>query len=637
LAERYRPELRLAVEENFGPGPVELMLGLPGSFLRYWPNEGFEPVRNPGFADLEDSCAEPACYIDLLGSSVEAGGGESSCTIDRGTVSRTYLENYRSHVDEYPPVIYARVKPAGGGAVIQYWINYAVNDHPRLFHEGDWEMVQVRLDENLSPYRADYSQHSTGQWREWKDVAKQGSTGERPVVYVAAGSHASYFRPGEFELVRFLAWDIADGSGATISPQIQVIPEVGEAAGDSSWLAFEGRWGEQTGATMCLPSIPGVFDPNGHRDGPPGPAFQGAKWNDPLGWLDDAACDGCEAAEGEGVVLGVMSFAGGDVHVFDASGNHLGVNADGGIDNQIVGAELLEYVTLGGAGAIMPGADAASGYRVEIVGAGSGSVYMTIPDRESGRVDSVRYDLVENVGSARMSINLDGQGEYDLAVDVNDDGSPDHHISPALIETRYVDLLPPLPATDIAASAYDLRFSLAPIDAENWRDAIPLPAPGPPSPPGGSETIMVTELQAGTLYYFAVRTVDAAGRSSPVSNVASGRTRAPELAWYLKGAQWDSYDDFISRSLTVDFEVRNKGTATALATRIEASIAAPSGCFALSPMPMMVGDIDVDSGRMVTIKYRVPAGILGLLTRTYASCMDAEGGEYRFPDSLQQD
>jgi len=654
LAERFRPELRLAAGEQFMPEPMELMLELPGSFLRKWPGGGFEPVRNPDIAQLLAGCGGD-CYIDLMGSAVEAGGGEASCAVDRGLIARTYVDSYRAAEGRYPATVYARVKSAGNGAVIQYWINYPANDHPKLFHEGDWEMVQVRLDGTLTPYRADFSQHGSGQWRQWQDVEKAAGAGN-PVVYVASGSHASYFRPGRFELVPFFAWDRADGGGEALDPVVQIIPEVEQAAGASGWLAFSGRWGEQTGASLCLPEVPGIFSPAGHRDGPPGPAFQGAKWDDPLGWLSDDECDGCEATAGEGAVLEVSAWAGADVHLYDREGNHLGRNAMGGIDQQIDGAYLLDYPSLGRLALQVPGVDATDEFRVEVVGASSGELTVTVPYHDAGLVVTLTYGPYASSEVSVARLFLSAERDFDLAVDHDGDGTPDSTVTPLVVSERHVDFLPPKKVSDLQAAAtgpgavelaftapgdaggsgstiaYDIRYSTTPITATSWHEAERARVMRPPLAAGEPESFTVDGLNAGTTYYFAVAAVDEAALTAEPSNVAIVATPSPELAWYQLGSRWGSYAEYRDRQLTVMYMMRNKGNATAVDARVEASQGVPDNCFAVSPMPIVVGDMEPDTGREVIIKYQVPHGAASFITNTYARCFDEAGGDHWYPE-----
>jgi len=70
------------------------------------------------------------------------------------------------------------------------------------------------------------------------------------------------------------------------------------------------------------------------------------------------------------------------------------------------------------------------------------------------------------------------------------------------------------------AARYDLRCSLrtiTPADFDQARVVAGLPRPGLP---GASQTVTVDGLQSGLAYYFAIRSADAAGNWSVMSNVA---------------------------------------------------------------------------------------------------------------------
>src|SRR3954469_8484855 len=82
---------------------------------------------------------------------------------------------------------------------LQYWFFYYYNDFqlagPLLTggkHEGDWEMIQIRLDDAEQPVEAVFAQHANAERHDWGYVARAGAS--TPLVYVARGSHASYFR-----------------------------------------------------------------------------------------------------------------------------------------------------------------------------------------------------------------------------------------------------------------------------------------------------------------------------------------------------------------------------------------------------------------------------------------------------------
>jgi hypothetical protein len=113
---------------------------------------------------------------------------------------------------------------------IQYWIWFEDNRQDRGTlrsgpHAGDWELVQYRDDGS----EAVYAQHAGAERCGRRDIEFRG---ERPVVYVANGSHAAYFHGG----VRDRMWpdpnDEADGRGAIQRP-IAVSGERGRAAVDA--------------------------------------------------------------------------------------------------------------------------------------------------------------------------------------------------------------------------------------------------------------------------------------------------------------------------------------------------------------------------------------------------------------------
>ena len=79
---------------------------------------------------------------------------------------------------------------------LQYWLFWVYNDWNDR-HEGDWEMLQIvfdvsSADEALSttPVEVNVAQHEGSERRAWSDVQRQG---DRPIVFPATGSHATYY------------------------------------------------------------------------------------------------------------------------------------------------------------------------------------------------------------------------------------------------------------------------------------------------------------------------------------------------------------------------------------------------------------------------------------------------------------
>jgi hypothetical protein len=167
----------------------------------------------------------------------------------------------------YAERVYGRIRPHDDRVWLQYWLwSYYNPKHLLGFgrHEGDWELVQVRLGPDGAPEAATYSQHSNGEARDWDRL--EHHEGDHPVVYVAPLSHACYFEPGAHPYV--LGVDNPDGSLPPVLPRV-------ESFGD--WHSWTGRWGASTGVL-------------GTRFGrsPESPGRQGRRWHDPEAWHDRA-------------------------------------------------------------------------------------------------------------------------------------------------------------------------------------------------------------------------------------------------------------------------------------------------------------------------------------------------------------
>src|SRR3954447_18062392 len=105
---------------------------------------------------------------------------------------------------------YGRVVRENGWIVLQYWIFYPFNNWRSGFfgandHEADWEMISIylaeRSDGELAPAwiaYASHDYHGDDLRRAWDDAEELDRVGDHPVVYIGAGSHAAYFRRGEY-------------------------------------------------------------------------------------------------------------------------------------------------------------------------------------------------------------------------------------------------------------------------------------------------------------------------------------------------------------------------------------------------------------------------------------------------------
>lgn len=162
-----------------------------------------------------------------------------------------------------PPIAYGRASGLADGNVwLQYWLFSYDNPHHVVGnHQGDWELVQVKVDPNRTPAEggllaATCFQHGDQDGREGDDLAKLLDGDGRLPVMVARGSHASYF---DFEYVHF-GDELRENAPAEPCQAI----EIDKGAG---WLSWPGYWGKSK-----------VMD---HPRSPRGPMMCRPEWVDP--------------------------------------------------------------------------------------------------------------------------------------------------------------------------------------------------------------------------------------------------------------------------------------------------------------------------------------------------------------------
>jgi hypothetical protein len=182
------------------------------------------------------------------------------------------INEYKNKESEYGYTVYYRTYTSSTTVVVQYWMFYAFNKGELNQHEGDWEMVQVVI-ENGNPSWVTYSQHHFGQWATWDQVEKEGN---HIKVYVARGSHANYLR--SFSGVLGMARDFVGSNGKILEPNDYTLKSLESEA----WSEFVGRWGECNGENP----IKFVSSDALGRCGTPSPMYRenGQMWEDPISW-----------------------------------------------------------------------------------------------------------------------------------------------------------------------------------------------------------------------------------------------------------------------------------------------------------------------------------------------------------------
>jgi hypothetical protein len=130
--------------------------------------------------------------------------------VSAATAAAAELAFNRMHDEDEKYVYYGRVVRQNGWTVLQYWYFYCYNSWRSGFHgvndhESDWENVCIYLYEDegqLVPEWAAYASHDfhgDDLRRRWDDLQELDFIEGHPVIYAGAGSHASYFRPGEYQ------------------------------------------------------------------------------------------------------------------------------------------------------------------------------------------------------------------------------------------------------------------------------------------------------------------------------------------------------------------------------------------------------------------------------------------------------
>jgi hypothetical protein len=273
LADKYAPIIALKDQtkpcdtkgEPYRPVQAGVVLGRPD--VRLVDSNGNVIAIAPTATDLFG--AGENTYLDLPGNPLNPG-----CTYEKWA---------REIAVGTPTTAYAHVvteagKP--GKLALQYWFYYPFNDFNNK-HESDWETIQLMFDAGsaadalkTSPTEVGYSQHSGAERAAW-DGTKLEKQGTHPVVYAAAGSHASFFKQtlwlGASAQEGFGCDDTRGPSTKTQTTAVLLPAAPASATAPYAWLAFKGHWGQKE---------------SGPNNGPTGPNMK-TQWTEPVTWADD--------------------------------------------------------------------------------------------------------------------------------------------------------------------------------------------------------------------------------------------------------------------------------------------------------------------------------------------------------------
>ncbi|HYC82287.1 MAG TPA: hypothetical protein VEB65_10910 [Solirubrobacterales bacterium] len=270
LREQEKPPCETSAEQ-YQPTSVETMLGNPTVTLQKYDetSQKLEDVKK-GPTIAEVSGLKGDYFLNLRG---EALG--DTCVYARD-FEQLLLE------EKAPPVTYAHIarEPNHEGFALQYWFFWYFNQFNDL-HEGDWEGMQLTFESNTpkqalkeEPGEMILFQHAGGEKAKWDD-SKVQKDGTHPVVYPAAGSHATFYDSAVY------VQNGQNGSGVgcdnTTAPlrELQLrpvtIPEAAPENGPFGWMSYRGRWGERE---------------KGYNNGPTGPVTK-TVWREPFAWMAD--------------------------------------------------------------------------------------------------------------------------------------------------------------------------------------------------------------------------------------------------------------------------------------------------------------------------------------------------------------
>ena len=245
--------------------------------------------------------------------------------VPQATAAAAVLEFAAMQEREEKFVYHGRVVRQSGWTICQYWLFFAYNNWRSGFHgvndhESDWELVNVYLYEQdgaLVPEWVAYASHDfhgADLRRRWDDRSDLTLEGTHPTVFAGAGSHAAYFRAGEYqaqvplpiparvrEVAEMLArfWrrtlgqaaqrddpfrvpfiDFARGDGLSIGPGQEKQWTPNPIAPATAWVgAYRGLWGLYAQDPIAGENAPA--GPMYNRDGSPR-----SSWFDPLGFAE---------------------------------------------------------------------------------------------------------------------------------------------------------------------------------------------------------------------------------------------------------------------------------------------------------------------------------------------------------------
>ncbi len=278
LAEKYVPITELREEtdppcdtsqEQYQPTSVDTVLGNPTVLLQHAAEGGALTTirRAPTAADIAG--LGEGFYLNLEGKALG-----DTCV---------YAKAFKKLIEEgkAPAVTYAHIAREKGhsGFALQYWFFWYFNQFNDL-HEGDWEGMQITFEAHgpaaalhEEPSEIILFQHAGGERAKWED-GKVQKEGTHPLVYPAAGSHATFYDSAVYvengQHGSGLGCDNTTGPLRELPLRPILMPNQVVSRGPFAWTSYYGRWGEKE---------------KGFNNGPTGPQTK-TVWREPFAWME---------------------------------------------------------------------------------------------------------------------------------------------------------------------------------------------------------------------------------------------------------------------------------------------------------------------------------------------------------------
>jgi len=277
LAEKYVPitELREetdppcdTAEEQYQPTSVDTVLGNPTVSLQHAAEGGQLTTIRRAPTAAQIAGLGDGFYLNLEGRALG-----DTCV---------YARAFKKLIDEgkAPAVTYAHIAREEGhpGFALQYWFFWYFNQFNDL-HEGDWEGMQITFEAETpaaalheEPSEIILFQHAGGERADWED-GKVQKEGTHPIVYPAAGSHATFYDSAVYvengQHGSGLGCDNTTGPLRELRLRPILMPDRVVSKGPFAWTDYYGRWGEKE---------------KGFNNGPTGPQTK-TQWREPFAWM----------------------------------------------------------------------------------------------------------------------------------------------------------------------------------------------------------------------------------------------------------------------------------------------------------------------------------------------------------------